>query len=127
MSAPLRLLVRFGLTILVLWLLALYTPYLAIGGGWTGFIIIAALVTLLNLIVRPLLQIVTLPLKFFATLLAFIIVNGLVVWLLYAVSQRMDSSLVTFSIEGGILGWAVVALVLGFGNWAMKEMLHKHE
>jgi putative membrane protein len=127
MNAPLRILLRFLLTIVLLWALVSFTPYLDLGYGWSSLIVIGALVTLLNLLVRPLLEILTLPLRFFATLLAFIIVNGLVVWLLYAVSQRMDTTMVTFAIQGGILGWAVVALVLGFGNWAMKEMLHRHE
>jgi putative membrane protein len=127
MSAPLRILLRFVLTIVLLWALVNFTPYLDLGSGWNGLIIIGALVTLLNLLVRPLLEILTLPLKFFATLIAFIIVNGLVVWLLYFISQYMDTSYVTFAIQGGILGWIVIALVLGFGNWAMKEMLHRHE
>lgn len=119
-----RILLRFLLTILLIWAMATYMPsYIGVTGGWKAWVIIAALITLMNLLVTPVLEIIVLPLRFFATILAIILVNGLFLWLTMKIVGMMEPSLVTMEIRGGILGWVVVALVLGLGKWLMKVML----
>ena len=73
--------------------------------------------------VRPILNLVTLPLKLFATMLAVIVVNGAFIQFIYMIILQMDPTLVQLEIFGGIWGWVVVATVLGFGNWVMKIIL----
>lgn len=125
----LRIFFQFVLTIVLLWAMNLYMgAYVAVTGGWAGLVIIGALLTLMNLFVRPLLNVITLPLKFFATVLAIILVNGGFLWLTLWITARMDSSIVTMEIRGGVMGWILVAVVLGIANAIMKEMLKKrHE
>ena len=97
--------------------------YFFLSGGWTGIVVVSALLTLMNLIVRQILNAITLPLRFLATILAIILVNGVFLWLTYAITFRMDPDIVTLEILGGFGGWLVVALTLGIANWAMKMIV----
>ncbi len=123
-NLPLHLIAHFVLTFAMVWAMVAYLPqYLSVTGGWVAFIIVAALLTLMNILVRPILSIITLPLKFFANILAIILVNGVFMWLTMQAVSMMDPRLISVSIEGGITGWVVVALVLGFGHWIIKIIL----
>ena len=125
-SLPLQITVKAILNVLLVWLLATYLPqYFALQGGTRAVITVGALLTLLNIFLRPVLDILTLPLKLFATILAIVIVNGIFVELIHRITLRMDPEIVRLSIEGGLIGWVVVALLLGLGNWLVKEMMHK--
>ncbi|MEK7591328.1 MAG: phage holin family protein [Patescibacteria group bacterium] len=124
LSLPVRTLIRFLLTIGLVWALATFLEdYVFISGGFIAYVIIGALLTLMNLLVRPVLNAVTLPLRLLATILALIIVNGLFLGITYWIAMRMDPSLVTFEILGGVGGWIVVMLILGIANWLMKIIL----
>ncbi|MDA1209290.1 MAG: phage holin family protein [bacterium] len=124
MSLPARVLLRALLNMSLVWLLVeKFAQYFSLTGGFAAIIIVGALLTLMNLFVRPLLNIITLPVKLFATLLAIIIVNGVFVQVTHLIIQNMQENLVTLEIHGGLWGWIVVACLLGFGNWVMKVVL----
>lgn len=123
-SFALRMLVRAVLNVLLVWLLATYmSGYFQLTGGWPAIIVVGLLLMVLNVILRPILEILTMPLKWFATILAVIVVNGVFVQVIYQIAQNMDTGLLTLEIGGGILGWAIVAIVLGVGNWLMKMVM----
>ena len=128
MSSPTRLALRALLTMALVWVMATYLPqYLGITGGIAAIIVIGALLTLLNLFVRPLLNVITFPLKLFATILAIVLANAVFLWLVMQVIARMDPTLIQLEVRGGILGWVIVSLLLGIMNWVLKEILHKRE
>ena len=77
----------------------------------------------MNLLVRPMLAVLTLPLKLFAGILAVIVVNGVFVWLVHILVLKMDPAIVGLEIYGGVWGWVVVAAAIGFANWIMKEII----
>ncbi|MDD5751912.1 MAG: phage holin family protein [Candidatus Peribacteraceae bacterium] len=123
-SLPLRITLKAVMNIALVWVMAHYLDqYFALTGGLRAVIIVGALITLLNLLVRPVLAIITLPLKLFATILAVIIVNGIFVWLIQRIVSEMDPAVVALEIFGSLWGWVVVAAVFGFGNWLEKEIL----
>lgn len=125
---PTRLALRALLTMALVWVMAKYLPqYLGITGGIAAIIVTGALLTLLNLFVRPLLNVITFPLKLFATIIAIILANAVFLWMVMWVTERMDPTLIQFEVRGGILGWVIVSLLLGIMNWVLKEILHKHE
>ena len=125
-SWPLRILIKALLNFTVVWLMATYMDqYFQMTGGYIAVIIIGSLLTLLNMFVRPILDIITLPLKLFATIIAIIIVNGVFVQLIHIISQEMNPDLVTLEIFGGLWGWTIVAVAFGFSNWIIKEILHR--
>ena len=124
MPLYLRLLLRFLLTLILVWALATYVDqYFFVTGGWKAYVIIAALITLMNLVVTPLLNVIMLPLKLLATILTIVLVNGIFLWLTVWIVDHMDRSLVTLDILGGLGGWIIVIVTLGMAKWVMKMVL----
>jgi uncharacterized membrane protein YvlD (DUF360 family) len=123
MKLPARLIVTTILSILLVWGLQVYVgQYFVLTGGWAGLVTVGALLTLMNILVRPILDIVALPLKFFMTFLAIILANAAFLWVVLQITDRMDPSIVTLRIAGGLTGWIVISLILGMANWMMKEL-----
>lgn len=121
MSFPTRFLLRFALTIALVWALAVLLPdYVFISGGFVGILVVAGIMTILNILVRPILNAILLPLKLLINILAIIIVNTVFLWITYQIVYRLDPDVVTFEILGGFVGWLIVALAIGFGHWLMK-------
>ena len=121
---PVRLLLRYALTVLMLWLMIRYLPqYLVIYGNWMALPTVAALLMLLNMFARPVLKLLTLPLKLFMTIVAIVLVNGAFLWILERIAERFDPETATLLVQGGPGGWIVVALVLGLGNWVLHHIL----
>ena len=121
---PLRIVAKFALNIGLVWVLAAYLgDYFQMTGGLGAAVVTGSLLTLMNIIVRPILHILTLPFRLFATLIALIIVQAAFVQLTIMIAERMDPAVVTLTIGGGLFGWIVVAITLGVGNWLMKVVL----
>lgn len=121
--APLKLTIKFVLNVVLVWALATYLgQYFGLDGGMPAYVIVGALITLLNLFFRPILNVITLPLKLFATLIAIMIVNGGFVYVVHLITLRMDPALVKLEIYGGPWGWIVIAACFGMANWILKEM-----
>lgn len=119
-----RLLLHFGLNILLVFLFDRYFPeYFIVTGGLDAFIIIGALITLMNLLIRPLLNIISFPLKLLATIIAIILVNGAFLWIIYEIVLQMKPTLVTLTLEGGIGGFIFLSIVLGIANWLERVIL----
>jgi len=124
LSLPMRILFSAILTVLLVWAMnALIPQYFAVSGGIAGFVIIGCLITLMNLIARPILHVLTFPLKLFATLLALILSNAAFVWLTVRIASQMDPSIVTLTVADGFVSWMVVAIVLGIANLFFKHTL----
>jgi putative membrane protein len=119
-----RFLIRIVLMAALVAIMAKLIPqYFEVKGGIPAFAIIGVALALLNILVRPVLNILTFPLKLFATILAIVIANAAFLWFLEATIAQLDPTLVQLQILGGAEGWILVALILGFGNWVVKEIL----
>jgi uncharacterized membrane protein YvlD (DUF360 family) len=121
---PLKLVLKFAFNVLGVWGLTTYlSQYFGLEGGIVAYVIVGALITLLNIFFRPILNIITLPLRLFATIIAIMIVNGAFVYVIHLFTLRMDPELVQLEIYGGPWGWIVIAVAFGFANWVLKEIL----
>ncbi len=115
------LLIRFVVTILLIWLMSTYIDqYFFVSGGWGAYVVIAALITLLNFLLRPALNVILLPLKFFASFIAIILANTFFVWVVREISLNFDASIVTFDVKG-ILGWIIAGAAFGITNWILTH------
>ncbi len=124
LSLPLRLVLSVVLNSLAMCAMDAYLPqYVAVFGGVGAFVIIGALLTLMNFFLRPLLNLIGLPFKLIATLITDLIINGVFLWLVYQITLKMDPSLVALTVSGGIKGWIIVGILLGLVNWAIKKIL----
>jgi uncharacterized membrane protein YvlD (DUF360 family) len=82
-------------------------------------VIVGALISLMNMVVRPVMNLIVLPLRLFATIIAIILVNAIFLWITLKITMLMDPSLVILDIGEGIGGWITASLTLGFGNWVL--------
>ncbi len=124
LSLPLRLALSALLNSLLIYGMNTYVPaYVIVFGGLGAYVIIGSLLTLLNFFVRPLLNLVSLPLKLLFTLAAIIIVNALFLWLTERITLTMDPAIIALTITGGLTGWLTVSSMLGVANWLMKLIL----
>ncbi len=119
-----RLILHFLLNIALVWGFDHYFPeYFIVTGGIQAYVIIGALITLMNLLVRPVLSLLTFPLKLFATILAIILVNGVFLWITYQVTLLMSTEYVTLTYGGGVGGYIFLTLIFGFANWLERVIL----
>lgn len=123
-SLPLKLVAQYVLTVLTLWCVTRFLPdYLVIDGGRAALPTVAALLMLLNLFARPILKVLTFPLKLFMTIVAIVIANALFLWILEKIAEKFDPSVAILTVHGGVGGWLVVALILGIANWVIHHVL----
>lgn len=119
----LRMTLKFALNVALVWAMATYLEqYFGLDGGNPAYVIVGALITLMNIFVRPILAVLTSPLKWFATILAVILVHGGFIYLVTQITLNMRPELVRLEIYGGPWGWIVVAVCFGLGNWVLKEI-----
>ena len=125
LSLPIRLVLQYALTVLLLWLLSriLVPQYLVIEGSVMALPTIAALLVLMNMFARPVLKLLALPLKLFMTIVAIILTNAVFLWILERIAERFDPETALLMVQGGLGGWIVVALLLGLGNWVLHHIL----
>ncbi len=123
MSLPLRITLRLVLTIALVWAMQRYLGrYILITGNLPGWIVIGSLLTLMNLLVRPVLNTIAIPLHILASLLTLVLVNGAFIAITMWIATHLEPDLVTMDIVG-FSGWIVVPMVLGSANWVMKVIL----
>ncbi|MCB9808756.1 phage holin family protein [Candidatus Peribacteria bacterium] len=119
----LKLTLKFALNVALVFGMATYvSQYFGLSGGMPAYVIVGALITLLNMFFRPVLNVLLLPLKLFATIIAIMVANGGFVYVVHLITLRMDPALVQLNIYGGPWGWIVVAVCFGLANWILKEM-----
>jgi uncharacterized membrane protein YvlD (DUF360 family) len=124
LSAPVRLLMIALLNVLTVYLLSTFLDRIFfVEGGLIAYAIIGSLLTLMNIIVRPVLNLILLPFKLFMGIVVLIGANGFFLWLTERIAERMDPSLVILKVDQGLGGWILLALILGLANWVVKEVL----
>ena len=124
LSLPLRLALTAILNSILAYCLDRYFPqYVTVFGGVGAYVVIGSLLTLMNFLVRPLLNIVTFPLHLVFTLFTTIAVNILFLWFVYQITLQMDPNIIALTITGGIGGWLTLSTMLGVVNWLLKHIL----
>lgn len=124
MPLYIRIFLRFLLTVLLIWAMKTYIgTWFIVTGGWPAYVIISALITLMNMFVMPVLNLLASPMKFIMTATAVLLVNGVFLWLTVRIVAMMEPTLVTLKIGGGVTGWLIVLLVLGVAKSLMNHVL----
>lgn len=118
------LLVQFILNTALVWVLInFFGDFFVLSNNTKSIIVVGLIFTILNLVARPILNLLTLPLRLFATVIAVVIVNGVFVYLTHRIVDILQLPDVTLSIQGEAVGFLTVALILGVGNWVVKAVM----
>jgi putative membrane protein len=111
-----NLLVRLVVTALAIWLAALIVPGVELVDAEpaeqvVGLLLIAAVFTVVNAVLKPILKVLTFPLLILTLGLFALVVNALLLWLTGWVSRELDLGLVVEGFWAALLGAVVVSIV----------------
>ena len=84
---------------------------------------VVLILAFLTWIIVPILHILALPIKFFAWLIGFLLVNAVALWITVWVVTKLQIEGISLAIGGGIIGWITLSFILGFCNWVVKAVL----
>ncbi len=107
----------------VIFLTNYFGSFFVLGGGYQGIAVVGLTFTVLNMLIVPILNVLSLPIKFIAWMIAFILVNAAAIWLTVWFVASIGIMGVSLAIEGGIIGWIIVSVILGMGNWVVKAVV----
>ena len=94
-----KLLIRWAISSLALFVAAWLVPGISVdGGGWFIYAIMAIILGLVNAIVRPILKLLTCPLILLTLGLFVLVINGITLWLASAIAVNWFS--VDFYVDG---------------------------
>lgn len=118
----LRLLIRWAVNAIALWIAIEIVPGLEYRGeSYTSLLIIALIFGLVNALVRPILVILTCPLIVLTLGLFVLIINAIMLSLTVWLSDMFSLGLVSESFLATLLGALVISLVSGVINLLIKE------
>ena len=93
-----------------------------ITGGVMGYVLVGVIIGLLNLFVKPILKVLSLPFIFLTIGLFIIIINAAILWLAEFVVEFLGVGGITFTITG--IGTYVVAVIsLGIVNYIFQKLI----
>lgn len=117
-----RFFVRIAITALALWITTLLPLDISVEGGadewWQRvgvFLLVAAVIVGLNLIVRPIVNVLTLPLRILTLGLFGLIISWFMLWLTSVITSTSGFSWFTLEI-GGFWKTLLAAIVLGIAT-----------
>lgn len=93
-----------------------------IGGGFETYLIIGVVLSLLNLVIKPVLKVLTFPILFLSGGLFLIVINAVILFLCQYFIHVIDLTGVTMQVNGSLTYlWA--AAILGIANWLISWFL----
>lgn len=111
-----KLIVVWLLNALALLAVAYLMPSIHVA-GFTGALIAAAVIGLVNVLIRPVLVLLTLPVTLLTLGLFILVINGLLFFLVGSILQGFEVASLWSGILGAILysliSWVLTALILG--------------
>jgi putative membrane protein len=112
-----RLILRALIAAFGLWLASEIVPGIAAPGGWTSLLIAAALLGVVNAVVRPVVFVLTLPLTVVTLGLFLLVVNAAMLGLV----GLLLKGFVVDGLWAGIFGSVVVGVVSWLGHLVMGD------
>ncbi|MGQ9682072.1 MAG: phage holin family protein [Anaerolineae bacterium] len=118
-----RLFVRLLANALGLYAAVVLVPGISTGeGSWLTFVIVAAILTLVNALVRPLLALLTGPIIIVTLGLFLLVINALMLWLAGYLARLVGVDLTVAGFVPAFLG----ALVITAVNWLVTWLAGDH-
>jgi len=106
---------KFLGTVAAVFLTVELVPGIAVTGGWTTILLVALVWSVITMVIRPVLQILTLPITLITFGLFAFILNALLFWAMELIVPGFD--------VGGFLPAILGAVVLSIANWLIQKVL----
>jgi len=107
---------------LALFAVSLALPGFVFEGGWIAPVIAAVVLTLLNMLVKPILKFLSFPLVFVSAGLFLIVINAGIIFLTQYFVTVMDVQGVSMQIND-LLTYLLAAIIFGVANWLIHWFL----
>lgn len=117
-----RLLYTIVINAFALFIVSLILPGFEFVGGWIAPVVTAIVLTLLNMLVKPILKFLSFPLVFASAGLFLIVINAGILFLTEYVVAVMDIEGVAFQIKN-LLTYVLAAIIFGIANWLIHWFL----
>ena len=106
-SMAIKLLFRFGVNVgLVFFFQSFFPEFFVLQGGVKAIVFVGLLIGVINWMVVPLLHLLSLPIKMFAWIVGFFLVNAAALWLAREFVTALAVPGISLTIGGGIVGLA---------------------
>ena len=109
-----RLIARFLVIALAVWLVALYVPGVTVHEGAESYLVIAAIFAAVNLVVKPVLKLLSFPLLLLTLGLFLIVINAALFGLTALLTDRLSVD--------GIAAAVIASLVISVVTWIGDEV-----
>lgn len=111
-----RLLIKWVLFALTMWLIGYYVPGITVENFQSAFIV-CAIMALINIFVKPLIKLITLPINLLTLGLFGIVINALMFWL----AGYLAEGIVIDGFISGLIG----SLIMTFAGVVINGVLKK--
>ena len=105
-----RILLRLLINAVAIWVATLIVPTIEVSGGTVGWLIVVVIFALVNTFIRPIAQLLSLPLSILTLGLFALVVNALMLMLVAALAGQYLE--ITGSNFFSDLGWAFLASIV---------------
>ncbi len=107
-----KLLGRFLVIALAVWLVAVYVPGVTVREGVESYLVIAAIFAAVNVLVKPVLKLLSFPLLLLTLGLFLVVINAAMFGLTALLTDRLDLD----GIGPAVLGSLVISVVTWLGD-----------
>ena len=115
-----RLLIHWIIVALALFVAAWALPGITVyGNAWVAYGVMAAILAMVNALLRPLLKVLTCPLILLTLGLFLLVINGLTLWISAKIAQSFGIGFQILGFWDAFWGGLVVSLV----SWALAAIL----
>lgn len=124
MSFPARLLLRLLLNIAFVWFLARFLGTIFLmTGGFPAIFLLGFLLTAIDLLIRPFLSLITLPLRLFLSILNTIVLSGLSLAVLVVIGREFPPSVLTLALSGGLRDIFLLIAIFGLRDVFLRSFV----
>lgn len=106
-----KFVIRWAINAAALYAAALIVPGIDFEGDWMGIVWLALIISLLNVLLRPLLKLLTLPLIILTLGLFTVVINTIVLMLTSSIGQIFGLGLTVDGFWPALLGSLVISIV----------------
>ena len=110
-----KLILRFLVIAAAVWLVSLYVPGVVVREGIDSYLIIALIFAAVNLLVKPVLKLLSVPLLVLTLGLFLVVINALMFGLTALLTERLDVS--------GVGPAVIASLVISVVTWVGDNVL----
>lgn len=111
-----RILLTILANALALFLVSQILDGFSFTGGWMAPVLVAAILTLLNFILKPILKLLSFPLIFLTGGLFLIVLNAFILYIADYLVEVLDIEGVDLQVEN-TLTYILAAVIFGIANW----------